>query len=96
MSMRNPLTPAGIETATFRFVAQKSLMHLLYISRYITFSYVLRGAGRRHLQGVLRILVLCGAFVVVYSIILMRSLLTVLVWCFCNCSRISPVGHELS
>jgi hypothetical protein len=64
--MKNPMTPSGIEPATFRFVAQKSLMHLLYIPRYITFSYAFRDTGRRHFQGVLHILVLCGVFDIVY------------------------------
>jgi len=46
----------------------KYLLRLLYeyMSRYITFSYAFRSAGRRHLQGVLHILVLCGAFDISY------------------------------
>jgi hypothetical protein len=44
----------------------QSLLSLLYTSRSITLSYAFRGAGRRHLQRVLHILVLCGAFDIVY------------------------------
>jgi len=66
LSMKNPMKPSGIEPATFRFVAQQSLMHLLYISSYNTLYYAFRDVGRRHLQGVLHILVLCGVFDIVY------------------------------
>ena len=48
MSMKNPLTPAGIETATFRFVAQylnhsatavPTRQHNKYLLEYIGYMY---------------------------------------------------------
>ena len=38
MSMKNPLTPAGIEPATFRFVAQ----HLSHCATTVPFYFLLR------------------------------------------------------
>ena len=35
MSMKNPLTPAGIETATFRFVAQHLNHYATAVSDYL-------------------------------------------------------------
>ena len=37
MSMKNPLTPAGIEPVTFRFVAQ----HLNHCAAAVSFSIIL-------------------------------------------------------
>jgi len=51
MSIKNPLTPAGIEPATFRFVAQHLNRRLTYICRALsplnsqTATKVARGGG---------------------------------------------------